>query len=413
MRSSVPAVFKAALLASGLEALHIKGHLLLPIVQGGMGVGVSAHRLSSAVAQCGGMGTISSIDLRRLHPDLLSLTSQLPFAPSNKAIIDAANVEALKREIVTAKSLANGFGLIAVNVMRAVTEYASYVQCALDNGAQAIVVGAGLPLDLPDLAADYPGVALIPILSEPRGIEIVLKKWAKKNCTPDAIVIEHPRYAGGHLGASSLEEVHNPKFDFEVVIPKTLALLKSMGLEGQVPLIAAGGIVCHADIKRLQNLGAAGVQMGTAFAVTFECDAHQHFKDVLANAKPEDIVEFMSVAGLPARAVKTPWLENYIKVLPILQEHAKKKERCTLGFNCLKECGLMLGNANVGQFCIDKVLGNAVIGNKQKGLFFRGASALPFGANIRQVDDLMMHLLNNTGDDNDAHATAPTPCVID
>jgi len=405
MRSSVLPQFDEALRGSGLQSMHIKGRRLLPIVQGGMGVGVSAHRLSSAVAHCGAMGTISSIDLRRLHPDLMHLTTHLPYAPENKAIIDQANVQSLKREITMAKSLSNGFGMIAVNIMRAVNEYAAYVRCALESGADAIVVGAGLPLDLPDLAVDFPTVALIPILSEARGIEIVIKKWAKKHCTPDAIVIEHPRFAGGHLGASSIEEINNPKYDFEVVIPQTLALLKTWGLEGQVPLIAAGGINSYEDIKRLQDLGAAGVQLGTAFAVTVECDAHQHFKEVLAHAKPEDIVEFMSVAGLPARAVNTPWLKNYIKVLPILQSHAKKKERCTLGFNCLKDCGLMQGNPNVGQFCIDKVLGSAVKGNTQKGLFFRGSSALPFGHKIRHVEELMMYLLHNPGDGNAAHAT--------
>jgi len=181
MRSSVLPQFDEALRGSGLQSMHIKGRRLLPIVQGGMGVGVSAHRLSAAVAHCGAMGTISSIDLRRLHPDLMHLTTHLPYAPENKAIIDQANVQALKREITMAKSLSHGFGMIAVNIMRAVNEYAAYVRCALESGADAIVVGAGLPLDLPDLAADFPAVALIPILSEARGIEIVIKKWAKKH----------------------------------------------------------------------------------------------------------------------------------------------------------------------------------------------------------------------------------------
>ena len=385
--------FESLLVKSGLKTLKIKGQALLPIVQGGMGVGVSAHRLASSVARCGAMGTISSIDLRRLHPDLMHQTSKLTYSEDNKALIDQANLMALKREIELARGLAQGKGMIAVNVMKAVSDYACYVQCALESGADAIVVGAGLPLDLPDLAADFPSAALIPILSEARGIEIVLKKWAKKHCTPDAIIIEHPRLAGGHLGASSLEDLQSAKFEFEAVIPQVLTLLKSMGLEGQVPLIAAGGVRCFEDIQRLQALGASGVQLGTAFAVTVECDAHEHFKDVLAKAKSSDIVEFMSVAGLPARAVMTPWLTSYLQALPKLQAHAKKKERCTLGFNCLKECGLMQGNASAGQFCIDKVLGQAVTGDVEKGLFFRGAAELPFGQDIRHVDELMMHLL--------------------
>ena len=400
--SSIPSPdFESLLRKSGLQPLLIKGRPLLPIVQGGMGVGVSAHRLASAVALCGAMGTISSIDLRRLHPDLMRQTSKLSYSKDNKALIDQANVTALNREIVLAKSLAQGKGMIAVNVMKAVSDYGSYVQCALESGTDAIVVGAGLPLDLPDLVADFPSVALIPILSETRGIEIVLKKWAKKHCTPDAIVIEHPRLAGGHLGASSLEDLQHAKFEFETVIPQVLALLKSMGLEGQVPLIAAGGIRSYEDVQRLQALGAAAVQLGTAFAVTHECDAHEHFKNVLAKAKPSDIVEFMSVAGLPARAVLTPWLGSYLQALPKLQAHAKKKERCTLGFNCLKACGLMQGDASAGQFCIDKVLGQALTGDVERGLFFRGAAALPFGQDIRHVDDLMMHLL--TGFQGERH----------
>ena len=207
--------------ASGLHALDIKGKKILPIVQGGMGVGVSAHKLAGTVAKMGGMGTISSIDLRRLHPDLMKKTQHLLPSEHSKRVINEANIEALTREIRQAKDIAQGQGLVAVNVMRAVKEYAAYVKCSLENDADAIVVGAGLPLDLPDLAAEHPNVALIPILSESRGIHLLLRKWEKKGRLPDAIVIENPRWAGGHLGASQLTDVGDAKFDFEVVIPQT------------------------------------------------------------------------------------------------------------------------------------------------------------------------------------------------
>jgi nitronate monooxygenase len=188
MRQRVPVRFELPLQKSGLAALNIRGNRILPIVQGGMGVGVSAHRLAGAVAQCGGMGTISSIDLRRLHVDLMEQTKALKPSEKSKEIINKANIEALKREINLAKSGSDDFGMVAVNVMRAVSEYAEYVKCSLENGADAIVVGAGLPLDLPELAADFPDVALIPILSESRGIPLLLRKWEKRGRLPDAIV---------------------------------------------------------------------------------------------------------------------------------------------------------------------------------------------------------------------------------
>lgn len=379
--------------ASGLHALDIKGKKILPIVQGGMGVGVSAHKLAGTVAKMGGMGTISSIDLRRLHPDLMKKTQHLLPSEHSKRVINEANIEALTREIRQAKDIAQGQGLVAVNVMRAVKEYAAYVKCSLENDADAIVVGAGLPLDLPDLAAEHPNVALIPILSESRGIHLLLRKWEKKGRLPDAIVIENPRWAGGHLGASQLTDVGDTKFDFEVVIPQTLEIFKQMGIEGRIPLIAAGGINSLEDIRRIQGLGAQGVQLGTAFAVTQECDAHENFKHVLANAKPEDMVDFQSVAGLPARAVKTKWLTSYLKAEPVLQENARQKNRCTMIFDCLHECGLRDGKSQWGQFCIDKVLGYAQAGNLGKGLFFRGAGSLPFGDQIRSVAELMEWLL--------------------
>jgi len=404
MTNFIPPISEALLVKSGASPLVIKGKSVLPIVQGGMGVGVSAHRLAGAVAVTGGVGTISSIDLRRHHPDLMKETQHLLPCSDSKDAINLANLEALKREIILAKGESKGFGLIAVNVMKAVNEYAAYVRCSLENGADAIVVGAGLPLDLPDLAADYPNAMLIPILSESRGVQLLVKKWMKKGRLPDAIVIENPRLAGGHVGAASVADIHNPKFNFENVIPEVLEIFKTLDIEGKIPLIAAGGISSLQDIKRLQGLGASGVQLGTAFAVTCESDADDAFKQVLANATKEDLVEFLSVAGLPARAVKTPWLGKYLKVESILQGTARKKPRCTMIFDCLHDCGLRDGNEAWGQFCIDKVLGSALTGNVQKGLFFRGAGLLPFGNEIRPVMDLITRLLSDVELSNHAYA---------
>ncbi|MFZ4757367.1 MAG: NAD(P)H-dependent flavin oxidoreductase [Burkholderiaceae bacterium] len=381
------------LAASGLPALRLAGRSVLPIVQGGMGVGVSAHRLAGAVAAHGAVGTIASVDLRRHHPDLMAQTGHLPAAEAGPRI-DAANLVALDREIRAARALAGGHGLIAVNVMRAVTAYPDYVRQACASGADAIVMGAGLPLDLPELAAGHPRVALIPILSDLRGIQLVVRKWMRKGRLPDAIVVEHPRHAGGHLGATRLEELGDPRFDFETVLPAARAFFVELGLAPDaIPLIPAGGIDSPERVQALIAAGAAGVQLGTAFAVTEEGDAHRAFKEVLAGAAREEVVEFMSVAGLPARAVATPWLVRHIAAQPRKAELAREKARCVMAFDCLIQCGLRDGIGRFGQFCIDRQLAAAMHGDVKTGLFFRGAGRLPFGDRIRPVAELLRHLL--------------------
>lgn len=380
-------------LPQGLRPLRIAGRTLLPIVQGGMGVGVSAHRLAGSVAALGAVGTISSVDLRRHHPDLMEATRDARVGPQAKDRINAANLEALRREVTAARALAGGRGLVAVNVMRAVEAYAPSVQTALQAGIEAVVVGAGLPLDLPDLAREHPQVALIPILSDARGVALVLKKWERKQRVPDAIVLEHPMWAGGHLGAAKVADLADPRFEFETVIPQTLAALRAAGLEGRVPLIAAGGIRSFEDIRRVQALGADAAQLGTPFVATEECDAHPAFKQVLAEARDEDLVTFTSVAGLPARAVRTPWLANYLKVEAKLMAGAHRKPRCTLAFDCLAQCGLRDGTPGWGQFCIDTQLAAALRGDVAKGLFFSGRGALPFGSRIVPVRALVERLL--------------------
>lgn len=366
----------------------IKGKALKPVVQGGMGVGVSAHRLAGTVAQCGGMGTISCVDLRHLHPDLLEETEN----SKDKERINEVNLIALDREIKAAHAIAQGNGLIAVNIMRAVSDYAAYVKQACESGAQAIVVGAGLPLDLPDLTVDYPDIALIPILSDARGVGVVLKKWLRKNRLPDAIVIENPQYAGGHLGAPNPDDIQNPHFAFAQVIKDIQELFAKMDIAPeQIPIISAGGVSSYQDAQERFALGAAAIQLGTAFAVTQEGDADIRFKEVLVNAKPEDIVTFMSCAGLPARGVKTPWLLRQLKNEEKLADKASEKP-CTVGFDCLAQCGWRDGNPKAGQFCINTRLTFALKGDVERGLFFRGSEPLPFGEDIRPVKDLISYL---------------------
>ena len=280
-----------------------------------------------------------------------------------------------------------------MNIMWAVSDYAAGVRASLQAGVDMVVVGAGLPLDLPDLAADHPKALLVPILSDARGVALIVKKWERKKRLPDAIVIEHPRLAGGHLGAARIADLNDARFEFDRVIPESLAFLRQAGLEGQVPLIAAGGLRSCEDIARIQALGGAAAQLGTAFAVTAECDASAAFKQVLAEARDEDLVEFTSVVGLPARAVATPWLKAYLKAEPRLQAVAHARGRCTKAFDCLAQCGLRDGTAGWGQLCIDNQLAAALRGDLEKGLYFRGVGALPFDAQIRSVRELLDRLL--------------------
>ena len=356
-----------------------------------MGVGISAHRLAGTVAHLGALGTISSVDLRHHHPDLLEQAKGC----TDRVELDSINLIALDREIRMALKIAAGNGAIAVNVMKAVSEYAAYVRQSCESGAHAIVMGAGLPFDLPDLVKNFPDVALLPILSDVRGVSIVLKKWLRKKRLPDAIVIEHPRYAGGHLGATRPDDINDARFDFEPVIEGIFNLLRDLAIERErIPLIMAGGINSHEQVRKLLALGASAVQIGTPFAITEEGDAHPNFKKVLAEAKPEDIVTFMSVAGLPARAVLTPWLSNYLRREKALQSHAKADpRRCVPGLECLTVCGLRDGITSIGQFCIDTRLAFALKGDVKKGLFFRGSESVPFGAAIRPAAELIDYLL--------------------
>ncbi|WP_019448292.1 nitronate monooxygenase family protein [Cupriavidus sp. BIS7] len=381
--------------------LTLAGRRLLPIVQGGMGIGISAHRLAGTVAAQNGVGTIASIDLRHHHPDLMAETA----GTRDKARIEASNLVALDREIRSARQISEGRGLIAVNVMKAVGSHAQLVRQACESGADAIVMGAGLPLDLPELAADHPKVALIPILSESRGIGLVLRRWMKKGRLPDAIVVEHPAHAGGHLGASTIEDLGDGRFSFERVLDECRELFRTLGLAwGSIPLILAGGMNSHTKIRHWLDKGAAAVQVGTAFAVTEECDAHPAFKQVLATAPAESLREFTSVAGLPARAVLTPWLAKYLSAESRLQRRAKTRD-CLEGFDCLQACGLRDGVSRIGQFCIDLKLAQAVRGDVERGLFFRGKGSLPFGEAIRPVADLMHYLMTGEKPDNLAAGT--------
>ena len=371
--------------------LDIRGHKLLPIIQGGMGVGISAHRLAGTVAREGAVGTIASVELRRLHPDIMEQTGH----SKDHEIQAASNLVALDREVAAAREIAGPSGFIAVNVMRAVKHYTDLVRQACKSGANAIVMGAGLPFDLPELTKEHENVALIPILSEERGVRAVLKRWMRGGRLPDAIVIEHPRYAGGHLGATRIEDVDDPKFEFSRVLDAIRDVFTQLGLaQDRVPLIPAGGINSFEKVKEMFAMGARGVQIGTPFAVTVEGDAHDVFKKVLVSATRKDIITFMSTAGLPCRAVLTPWLKRYLRNESKLRFKAVPGEGdCVRNLECLTFCGLKDGQPDAGQFCIETQLAAAQKGDLRQGLFFRGSEDLPFGREVRSVHELLDYLL--------------------
>ncbi|CAK0773063.1 nitronate monooxygenase [Gammaproteobacteria bacterium] len=379
------------MIQSVFPLLEIRGRKLLPIIQGGMGIGVSAHRLAGTVAKEGAIGTIASVELRRLHPDIMEQTGD----SKDHEVLATSNLVALDREITSAREIAGPNGYIAINIMRAVRHYTDSVRQACKSGANAIIMGAGLPFDLPDLTKEHADVALIPILSEERGVRAVLKRWMRGGRLPDAIVIEHPRYAGGHLGAPRLEDVDDPKFDFARVLEAIGDVFKQLGLASdRIPLIPAGGINSFEKIKEVFAMGARGVQIGTPFAVTVEGDAHDTFKKVLATATPQDIVTFMSTAGLPCRAVLTPWLKRYLRNESSLRGKAVPGQgECARNLECLSHCGLKDGEPGAGQFCIETQLAASQKGDLRQGLFFRGSESLPFGNEIRPVYELLDYLL--------------------
>lgn len=379
------------MIESAFPPLVIRGRARLPIVQGGMGVGISAHRLAGTVAREGAIGTIASVELRRLHPDIMHRTRR---CRDHKTLAES-NLEALDREIRAARQIAGPQGFIAVNVMRALKHYDDLVRQSCQSGANAIIMGAGLPFELPDLVKGFDDVALIPILSEERGVRILLKRWMRKGRLPDAIILEHPGFAGGHLGATHLDQVNDPRFDFSRVLSAVGVLFRQLGLTAErIPLIPAGGINSFEKLQQLFSIGASGAQIGTPFAVTVEGDAHPNFKQVLAEAQPQDIVTFLSTAGLPARAVLTPWLQRYLRKESKLRERADPETACCArNLECLTHCGFKDGDPQVGQFCIETQLAAAQRGDVSRGLFFRGSESLPFNTEIRPVRDLLEYLL--------------------
>ncbi|GAH19251.1 unnamed protein product, partial [marine sediment metagenome] len=286
----------------------------IPIVQGGMGVRVSLSSLASAVAEEGGIGTISSIGLGDLE--------------ASKNEYERVSREALEREIHKAKSMTNGH--IAVNFMGVLSNADDLITASVREGIKIIVYGAGLPIKLPSLVEDS-SVNLLPIVSSARVAELILRVWNKRyERTADAIILEGP-LAGGHLGFSE-EQLYQPeKYSLENLLPEVLETVKVYEDKygKKIPVIAAGGIFNGKDIARMLSLGAAGVQMGTRFVCTEECDVSQEFKQSYLDVKEEDIAIIKSPVGMPGRAIHNKFLKD-------LEIKGKLKIKCP--YRCLSVC---------------------------------------------------------------------------
>ncbi|MDR5586121.1 MULTISPECIES: nitronate monooxygenase [Clostridium] len=334
----------------------------LPIIQGGMGIGVSASKLASAVANAGGIGIISS--------------AQLGYKDSNfnKDAL-GSNLNALKEHIITAKKNAPN-GIIGVNIMVASSNYAEYVKTAINAGIDLIISGAGLPTMLPKIAKDSK-VKLAPIVSSLKSAKVILKLWDRHdNIAPDLVIIEGPK-AGGHLGFKE-EELKNDNINFDDTIIQIIEETKkySEKYNKEIPVIVAGGVYDGYDIAKYLKLGANGVQMATRFVATYECDASQEFKDAYINCSKEDIDIVKSPVGMPGRAIKNDFIKKTLT----------GRENITSCYNCLTPC-----DPKTTPYCISKALMNAVNGNINEGLIFCGENASRIDK-MMSVKELMTEL---------------------
>ncbi|HPG38546.1 MAG TPA: nitronate monooxygenase family protein [bacterium] len=352
-----------------MPELHI-GNLTakIPIIQGGMGVGVSLSGLAGAVARQGGIGVIATAGIGMQEPDL-----QRHFTEANN--------RALTREIQQAKVNANGNGLIGVNIMVALTDHESLLLTALDAGADVVFMGAGLPLKIPQVVTpermQSSPTRIVPIVSSGRAADVICKTWGKHDCIPDAFVVEGP-LAGGHLGFKK-EQLDDPAYRLEILVKDTLDAVRPFEQQYGKPIavIAGGGIYTGADIYRFLEMGAAGVQMATRFVATHECDADIRFKEQYLKARPEDIMIIDSPVGLPGRAIRNQFLND-------VSAGQKKPFKCP--YKCLRTCEF-----REAPYCIAKALINAKLGTLDDGFVFTGANSWRVNE-IVSVQELMESL---------------------
>ncbi|SMP42207.1 nitronate monooxygenase [Desulfonatronum zhilinae] len=319
----------------------------VPIVQGGMGVGISLSGLSSAVANQGGVGVISAAMIGMSEPDLAKNYAE-------------ANIRALQREIRKAKEMTKG--ILGVNIMVALSNFADLVRTSIQEKIDVIFSGAGLPFDLPKYLTEDSQTKLVPIVSSGRAAAIMCRKWLSKfNYLPDGFVVEGP-LAGGHLGFKA-EQLDDPEYQLETLVPQVIDAVKPFEQEHgrAIPVIAAGGIFSGADICKYLRMGAAGVQLGTRFVATHECDADLAFKQAFVDAKEGDVTVIKSPVGMPGRALKNQFLAD-------VEEGKRKPYKCP--YHCIVTC-----DVKKSPYCIAQALSNAKKGRLNLGFAFAGQTA--------------------------------------
>jgi len=347
-----------------------------PIVQGGMGVGISWDQLAGNVSLEGGLGVISSVGTgnyeNRKYADKV-LKDNRPSEADN-----FYSKKALFAIFENARKIC-GDRPLACNVLYASVDYDRITRDACEAGADMIITGAGLPLTMPEATKDFPDVALVPIVSTAKALRILCRRWKKThNRLPDAVIVEGP-LSGGHQGFK-YEDCFLPENQLEVILPPVIEEAKNWG---NIPVIAAGGIWDHEDIVKMMELGADAVQMGTRFIGTEECDAHANFKQVILDAKADDIKLLKSPVGYPARGVKT-------NLQTMIEEKTAPKIACVS--NCVAPCNRG-EEARVVGYCIADRLSDAYDGIVDKGLFFTGANGYKLNE-IITVKTLMNKLMN-------------------
>lgn len=337
----------------------------LPIIQGGMGVGISLSSLAGAVAAEGGIGVISTAQIGFTEPDF----DRNPLE---------ANLRMIGEHIKKARKIAPS-GILGVNIMVATQNYARYVKEAIKNGIDLVISGAGLPTELPEIAKGS-NTKLVPIVSSLKAASVIFKMWDKKNnVAPDAIIIEGPK-AGGHLGFQPEQLENIDEAAYETEIKNIIELTKDYGNKygKNIPVIVAGGIQNKQDMEHYFEMGADGIQVATKFVTTKECDADIRYKQAYIDSKKEDIIIVKSPVGMPGRAIKNAFMEKVIKGrIPVKRCHS-----------CIKTC-----NPAETPYCITEALANAAKGNVEEALLFCGANAYQ-ETEIRTVKDVLADYFN-------------------
>jgi len=344
-----------------------------PIVQGGMGVGISWDQLAGTVSQNGGLGVISAVGTGYYKNKEFSkkLVSDRPLSEANFYSKDGFTAI-----IKNARGIC-GEKPLAANILYAINDYGRVVRDACEAGINIIITGAGLPTNMPEFTEGYPDVALVPIVSSAKALKIICKRWKKRyDRIPDAVVVEGPK-SGGHQGFT-YEQCKMEENQLENIVAP---VVEEASLWGDIPVIAAGGVWDKNDIEEMMSLGARAVQMGTRFIGTYECDAHANFKKVLLDSKKEDIQLMSSPVGYPAQGVVT-------NLTSLVQKREGPAIRCIS--NCVSPCNRG-EEAKVVGFCIADRLSDAYEGNLETGLFFSGTNGYRLHE-IISVEELLTKL---------------------